>query len=80
MSEATTYMTAPELRELTGLMQPAAQIRWLKANAVVHYVRVDGKPRVPKDANGHPIKEKEKLTISGDAEPNFSILRSARLS
>jgi len=41
------FLTPQELHDLTGYVQPAAQIRWLQKNAIEHYVRSDGKPRVP---------------------------------
>lgn len=40
------FLTADELRELTGYTQGAAQIRWLRKNGIQHTVRADGKPRV----------------------------------
>lgn len=73
------YMSHDELQELTGLIQPAAQIRWLKANGVEHFVRVDGKPRVPKDEKGHPIRIAAQTVVSGDVEPNFGVLRATRV-
>lgn len=35
-----------ELHSLTGLIQPAAQIRWLKANGWLFEVGGDGLPKV----------------------------------
>lgn len=44
---STLFLTRKQLEELTGLVQPAAQIRWLQKNGVRHYIRADGHPRVP---------------------------------
>jgi hypothetical protein len=41
------FLTAQELEDMTGLVQPAAQVRWLQKNQVEHYLRADGKVRVP---------------------------------
>ncbi len=79
-ADISHYMTPLELKDLTGLTQSAAQIRWLKANGIEHFVRVDGKPRVPKDEKGHPIRANAEISASRDPEPNFAILRSVRLS
>lgn len=40
------FLSAADLRELTGYTQGAAQIRWLRKNGIQHTVRADGKPRV----------------------------------
>ena len=41
------FLTTEQLCDLTGLRQPAAQVRWLQRNGIEHYVWADGKPRVP---------------------------------
>lgn len=63
------FLTAPELRELTGYQRPKAQIRWLQTNGVQHYVRADGKPVVPRAAITSSPRPKP--------APNFAALRQA---
>ncbi len=61
------FLTVDELRELTGYVQAAAQIRWLRRNGIAHTVRCDGKPRVVPAAllpNAQPSKK-----------PNFEAIR-----
>lgn len=41
------FMTSEQLKDMTGLVQSAAQIKWLRANNVEHFIRADGKVRVP---------------------------------
>lgn len=41
------FLTPEQLEDLTGLTQPAAQLRWLRKNGITVYERADGKPRVP---------------------------------
>ena len=72
------YMTPEQLHELSGLRQSAAQIRWLKANSIQHWVRADGKPRVPLDKNGNPIPVAETGPASEIVQPDFGVLRGAR--
>ena len=42
------FLTRDELEELTGYVRPSAQIRWLRENAVRHFVAAGGHPRVPR--------------------------------
>lgn len=64
------FLSKAELEDLTGLVQPAAQIRWLRKNGIDHYVRSDGKPRVPREAIG-------KTTTTGSSKgPNFDAIRA----
>lgn len=75
------FMTAEALEDMTGLTQSAAQIRWLKANRVLHWVRADGKPRVPLDKRGVPVIEAAETVVSGKidigVEPDFGALDAA---
>jgi hypothetical protein len=41
------FLTPEQLQELTGYVQPAAQIRWLRKSGIQHYIRADGHPVVP---------------------------------
>lgn len=68
------FLTHEQLVDLTGLSQGAAQIRWLKAHGITHWVRVDGKPRVPMAAvEGRSSASPAELT-----QPDFGALRAAQ--
>lgn len=58
---------------MTSLVQPAAQVRWLRKNNVHHYVRADGQVRVPRSAIEGPAPSVERSAL-----PNFGALRAAR--
>jgi hypothetical protein len=66
------FLTPEQLEDLTGLIQPHAQARWLAKNEIEHYVRVDGKVRVP-----NPIRK-----IGGvpqvSANPRFEAVQVRR--
>ena len=66
------FLTPEQLETLTGLRQPAAQIRWLRRNGVRHYVRADGRPVVPASALAGQTQPPKA------AGPNFAALRAAR--
>lgn len=70
---ASPFLTDVELADLTGLVQPAAQVRWLLRNDVHHYVRADGLVRVPRSAI-----EKTDARAEQSVQPNFGVLREAR--
>ena len=72
------YMTPEQLHELSGLRQSAAQIRWLKTNRLQHWVRADGKPRVPVDERGNPLPVAETGSVQEVVQPDFGVLRGAR--
>ena len=68
------FLTAENLRDLTGYLKPALQIRWLMANRWRLAVRADGKPVVA-------IAEMERHLCgpqvkTADAEPNLAGLDS----
>jgi hypothetical protein len=48
------FLTEDQLQELTGYRQPKAQVTWLQKNGVRHYVRADGRPKVPTAAIESP--------------------------
>jgi len=51
------FLTADDLRELTGYRTAAAQIRWLTRNGIKHWVAATGRPVVPRsaiDGSGKP--------------------------
>ena len=41
------FLTDRQIRRLTGELEKAAQIRWLEANRVRHWITACGKPIVP---------------------------------
>lgn len=45
----STFLSAAELRELTGYVKPSKQIEWLTRNGVPHYVNAAGRPVVKAD-------------------------------
>lgn len=65
------FLTVDQVRELTGLAQWAAQIRWLRRNGIQHYVRADGRPVVPVSS----VSRTE--TQAARVEPDFAALRRA---
>jgi len=67
------FLDANELADLTGLRQPSAQIRWLQKNGVIHYVRADGQPRVPR---GLFEKPETAAPAAAATSPNFAALRA----
>jgi hypothetical protein len=67
------FLTPEQLQELTGYVQPAAQIRWLRKSGIQHYVRADGHPAVPLaalDPRESPAKAR--------FEPDFEAIRPSR--
>lgn len=75
MNGPELFLTRRELSDMTGLAQPAAQIRWLKKSGVRHFVRADGYPRVPRTAiTADPVPQQ----ASARAQPNFEGLRQGR--
>jgi len=46
---ARLTLSPDEVVELSGLLQPAAQIRWLSRVGIPHFVGADGRPRVVRD-------------------------------
>lgn len=68
-----SFLTADELEDLTGLVQPAAQARWLKKERIRARRRADGALRVLwDDVRARPQER------AMPAQPNFSALPSVR--
>lgn len=53
------FLTADEVRELTGYRQSAAQIRWLQQHRVHHFVSGKGKPIVVRHPYQPPPEKKQ---------------------
>lgn len=51
------FLTADELRELTGYKTAARQIDWLRRKGITFIVNALGRPVVPKDAVYQPVRE-----------------------
>ena len=67
------WLSDDELKELTGYVQPARQVRWLEQNRIKHYISRLKKVRVPPEAiAGIKIAQSEKRT-----EPDFTKVRKA---
>ena len=45
----TMFLTADQLRELTGYVKPSKQIEWLTRNGVPHHINAAGRPVVKAD-------------------------------
>lgn len=42
----SVFLSAADLRELTGYVKPSKQIAWLERNAIPHHVNAAGRPVV----------------------------------
>ncbi len=66
------FLTPDQLHDLTGYVQAAAQIRWLRKNGIAHYVRADGRPMVTvaatTDAKRRSEEERERLAFEEHME------------
>lgn len=65
------WLSDIQLRELTGYVQPAAQVRWLQKYGVHHTVSADGRPKVLPSSLERPSAPKR-------PQPNFAAVSSGR--
>jgi hypothetical protein len=67
------FLSSEELRELTDLRIPKAQMRWLQNNAIPFVVSAAGKPKVLRSF----VIERLQITttIAKSNEPNFDAIR-----
>jgi hypothetical protein len=65
------FLTVEQLKELTGYVQPRAQVQWLRKNGVHHYVRANGHPAVLISA----ISPAPNPAQSGAQLPDFDAVR-----
>ncbi|MGI2111857.1 DUF4224 domain-containing protein [Shewanella frigidimarina] len=70
-----SLLTKDELEQLSGLTQPAAQVKWLKTQGINHFVRNDGRPSVTWEFVNNP--HGSTLTNIKPAQPNFGALNNA---
>ncbi len=71
---APLFLTADELRTLTGYQKPAKQIAWLRSQGFILRVAADGHPRVDRS---HYLKVMGGTAETGQhkkTEPNFGPL------
>ncbi|ARD23599.1 DUF4224 domain-containing protein [Shewanella japonica] len=68
-------LTEKDLEQLSGLTQPAAQIKWLILQGIKHFIRRDGRPSLTWDfvnnSNGATLQLENKT-----AKPNFGALNA----
>lgn len=72
------FLTADELRDLTGRERPSAQIKWLRANGFDVMVRADGLPRVLRAMVEARMGAPSRLTDHSPAKPDWSSLDAKR--
>ena len=65
-------LTPSQLDELTGLVMPSAQIRWLKKNGWVHSINRQGHPVV--DRRYYDMRMGMSESVITSVEPNFEAL------
>lgn len=70
-----SLLTKEDLEQLSGLTQPAAQVKWLKSQGINHFVRNDGRPSVTWEFVNNP--HGSMLTNRKPAQPNFGVLTNA---
>ena len=71
-SGVLVFLTAEELRNLTGRVRPSAQIRWLRSRHWVFDVRADGRPVV---AEAEACRQLcGSVAKPGTTEPNMEAL------
>lgn len=64
------FLTAEQLQDLTGYRLAKYQVIWLRKAGIRHYVRADGKPRVPVSA-----VDEGKLAPAPIVQPDFAALK-----
>lgn len=67
------FLTPDELRELTGRARPKAQIAYLRAKRIRHYVNAAGRPVVAKAWLGII----EEGAAANDPGPDFAAIKGA---
>lgn len=68
------FLTSEELKELTDLKVPKAQIRWLNKHNYPYEVSASGKPKVLRSFLIEKLKTNYK-TVTNSHEPNFDAIR-----
>jgi hypothetical protein len=76
-TDTMLFLSDEQLADLTGYARPSAQVRWLQRNGVTHYVRADGRPRVPVTAIIAPLAGASPATPAS-AGPNLDAVRRPR--
>jgi hypothetical protein len=70
----TLHLTRDELRDITGLKRPDAQMRWLRENGFVALRRADGMPLVSR-AHFEAMMGAGTGRKSAERSPNFEALK-----
>ena len=70
----TMFLSQDELRELTDLKVPKAQMRWLQRYAYPFEIAASGKPKVLRE---YVMKKLMSISLSAIStnEPNFDAIR-----
>ena len=70
----TMFLSQDELRELTDLKVPKAQMRWLQKSAYPFEIAASGKPKVLRE---YVMKKLMAISLSAipTNEPNFDAIR-----
>lgn len=67
------FLTGEELKELTDLKIPKAQMRWLEKQAIPFFISAAGKPKV---LRSYITEQLQKLQPSVHSnQPNFDAIR-----
>lgn len=69
-----TFLTQDEIRELTDLKIPKAQMRWLQKNSYPFEIAASGKPKVLREYVMKKLMAIS-LTTYPTNEPNFDAIR-----
>ncbi len=71
MNDTATLLSDADLAELTGYVQPEAQIRILREHHLQPIIRRDGRPRITWDA----VTQSMMPPAANTTSPNFEHLR-----
>lgn len=71
------FLTAEQVVELTGLVRPSAQTRWLAKNGWKFATRADGRPAVSAREFERHLEGGARRSAK-DAEPNLAAVFGAR--
>lgn len=73
-SHTLIFLTQEEIRELTDLKIPKAQMRWLQKNSYPFEVAASGKPKVLREYVMSKLMTIS-FTTTPTNEPNFDVIR-----
>jgi len=67
------FLTQDEIKELTDLKIPSAQIRWLKSHSYPFEIGASGKPKVLRSLVMERLQQR--ASAPKQTEPNFDAIR-----